>query len=223
MKRPLQAISTILLLTIRFSVFAQTNKRTEIDTSIYSYQTVTIQSKKYNGFLTPNGFQLLGSKNETYLKHAGDYFTWEFKDFNRDGYKDIYLDKGSNIPERFDLLLYVAATKSFRQIKDFEKFPAPEKIDGAKYYYSYHKSGCADMNWDSDLFYIKDYKAIRLANISGRECENSGIKDGLYINKLRGEKKILLKTLAIDTVHTYKEDKWRFIKAYWTKNYKLFL
>ena len=222
MTRPLQVISTIFLLTISFQLFAQKSKQTQFDTSIYSQQTVTIQGKKYNGFLTPNGFQLLNSRNETYLKHSGDYFTWEFKDFNKDGYKDIYLDKGGNTPERFDLLLYASTTKSFRQVKDFEYFPAPENISGTKYFYSYHKSGCADMNWDSDLFYIKDFKAVRLANISGNECENSGIKDGLYINKLSGEKKLLFKTLPIDTVHKFKDDKWGFIKKYWTEHYKLF-
>jgi hypothetical protein len=223
MRKPLQVISIIFFLTISFQLFAQKNKKTQIDTSVYSSQSVTIQGRKYDGFLTPNGFQLLNSKNETYLKHSGDYFTWEFKDFNKDGYKDIYLDKGGNTPERFDLLLYVPSTKSFRQIKDLEYFPAPENINGTKYYYSYHRSGCADMNWDSDLFYIKDYKAVRLANISGRECENSGIKDGLYVSKFRAEKKIIIKTLPIDTIRTYKENKWGFIKAYWTKNYKLFL
>lgn len=223
MRHPFQIVSTIFLLTISLQLFAQTNKKSQADTSIYSSQIVTIKGKKYTGFLTPNGFQLLNSKNKTYLKHSGDYFTWELKDFNKDGYKDIYLDKGGYTPERFDLLLYAPATKSFRQIKDFKNFPAPEKITGTKYYYSYHKSGCADMNWDRDLFYIKGYKAIRVGNISGRECENSGIKDGLYINQIRREKKILIKTFSIDTVHTFKEDKWGFIKEYWTKKYRLFL
>lgn len=223
MTLPLQIISTLFLLTFSFQLFAQQGKSTQADTSIYSQQIMTIQGKKYSGFLTPGGFQLLNSKNEIYLKHSGDYFTWDFKDFNKDGYKDIFLDKGGNTPERFDLLLYVPTTKSFRKVKDFENFPAPENISGTKYFYSYHKSGCADMNWDSDLFYIKDFKAVRLANISGRECENSGIKDGLYINKVSGGKKNLFKTLPIDTVHKFKDDKWEFIKKYWIENYKLFL
>gem|GEM_PF-5245252 len=32
--------------------------------------------------------------------------------------------------------------------------PPPQRINGTHYFYSYHKSGCADMDWDSDLFYI---------------------------------------------------------------------
>ncbi len=220
MSQPLRLLSTLVFLTISLKLFAQT---TQIDTSYYSYQTVSILKKNYHGFLTANGFKLLNSKNEIFLEHAGDYFSWEFKDFNKDGYKDIFLDHGGNTPGRFDLLLYIPATKSFRQIKDFESFPDPAEIIGTKYFYSYHRSGCADMNWDSDLFYIKNYKAIRVANISGCECGKSGIKDGLYISRIRGEKKILFKTLPIETIYKNKGDKWKFIKVYWAKNNRFFM
>jgi hypothetical protein len=223
MRKSLQLISTILLLPISFQLSAQANKKAQVDTSIYSSQIVTIQGKKYTGFLTSNGFQLLNSKNQTYLTHQGSYFTWELKDFNKDGYEDIFLDKGGNTPERFDLLLYVPGTKSFRQVKGFENFPSPVKIGITKYYYSYHKSGCADANWDSDLFYISNFTAIRIGNISGRQCANSGSKDGLYINKFRNERKILFKTFNIDTINKYKDHKWGFIEEYWNKNYQLFL
>lgn len=223
MKHSFQITLIIFFAITSFQLTAQRNKRVQVDTSIYSFQNVTIQGKKYTGFLTHSGFQLLNSKNQTYLRHQGDYFGWKFEDFNKDGYKDIYLDKGGNTPEMFDLLLYVPLTKFFRQVKSFENFPAPVKIGTTKYYYSYHKSGCADANWDSDLFYIGNFKAIRIGNISGRQCQNSGIKDGLYINKLRNEKKILLKTLNIDTINKYKDNKWGFIEEYWTKNYELFL
>jgi len=222
MTRSLLIISTIILWACSFQLFAQKSKISQIDTSIYSQQTVAIQGKIYYGFLTRDGFQLLNSKNEIHLRYSGDYFTWVFKDFNKDGYDDIYLDKGGNTPEWFDLLLYVPTTNSFRQVKGFEDFPAPENISGTKYFYSYHKSGCADMNWDSDLFYIKNFKAIRLANISGRECGNEGITDGLYISKVIGENKIPFKTLPIDTIHKFKQHKWKFIKKYWTENYNSF-
>ena len=79
------------------------------------------------------------------------------------------------------------------------------------------------MNWDSDLFYLQGFKAIRIGNISGRQCENSAVKDGVYINKVRGEKKTLVKTLPVDTLAKYKDYKWGFIENYWIKNYKQFL
>lgn len=212
-----------LLLISSFELLAQNAKPVSIDTSVYSFQTSTIQGEIYEGFLNPNGFYLLNSKNDTILKKSGDYFAIEFKDFNEDGNNDIFLDKGGNMPEWFDLLLYAPSPHNFKIVKGFDAFPAPEQISGTKYFFSYHKSGCADMNWDSDLFYIDNFKAIKLGNISGRECENNGINDGLHIYKVQGNKKNLLKTLPIETIGKYKDYKWGFIKDYWTINYKQFL
>jgi len=223
MRQQFQLIPAFFLLTISFQLLAQESRSSQIDTAAYSYRTVKILGKEHSGFLTPDGFQLLNSKDEIYLRYSGEYFTWEFKDFNKDGYNDIYLEKSGDTPERFDLLLYVPAIKSFKSVKDFENFPSPENISGTKYFYSYHKSGCADMNWDSDLFYIKDFRATRLASVSGRECGDGGIKDGLYIYRVKREKKNLIKKLPIDTIHKFPDDKWGFIKKYWTENYKLFL
>ena len=217
-------IRLLLCLTIfSFQLVAQNINVAQEDSLIFSQRAVSIHGKQYNGFLTRNGFQLLSVNQQAFFNAPGDYFDWQVKDFNKDGFKDIYLNKGGNTPERFDLFLYLPKTKTFRQVVDFENFPATENIPGTKYFYSYHRSGCADMNWDSDLFYIKDFKAVRIANISGRECENSVEKDGLYVNKVRGVEKRLFKTLPIDTVHKFKNDKWGFIKKYWSENYKIFL
>ena len=182
-----------------------------------------IEGKKLIGFLNRYGFCLLTSRNDTLIKQQGDYFSWDFRDLNQDGYKDIFLDMGGNIPERFDLLLYVPSMKTFKKIGNFDAYPDPKKIGGTKYYYSYHKSGCADANWDSDLFYIHNFKTIRLGNISGMECGSRDEKDGLYISRVRDKKKILIRTLPIHTMSKYKDHKWGFIKEYWTKNYNLFL
>lgn len=151
----------------------------------------------------------------------GEYFNWELKDFDGDGNKDIFLDKGGNTPEWYDLLLFVSHNQ-YRLIEDFDKFPSPLPVTGTRYYYSYHKSGCADRNWDSDLFYIQSYKAVRIGNISGNECNNSGIKDGVYINKIKGEKKTLIKTFAVSILANFKNHKWDFIEHYWTTNFTQF-
>ncbi len=80
------------------------------------------------------------------------------------------------------------------------------------------------MNWDSDLFYIQDFKAVKVANISGIGCSDKvGKKDGIYVSKLRGDKKRLMQTLPISTIERFKDYKWGFIKEYWTKNYRKFL
>lgn len=212
----------LLIITINLGVSAQKNIPSPDDTTSYSIQVTTIKDKKYIGFLNMSGFYLIDARNKMVIFQSGDYFTWELKDFNGDGNKDIFLDKGGNTPERFDLLLYVSHNH-FKQIEDFDKFPSPVHIKGTRFYYSYHKSGCADQNWDSDLFYIQGFKAVRLGNVSGNNCNNSGIKDGVYINKIKGEKKILIKTLPVNILAKFKNHKWGFIEHYWTTNYKNFL
>lgn len=222
MTPPLKVILSFFFLTVALAVTAQKNKPSPDDTTSYSVKMETIKGKKYTGFLNLSGFYLLDNKNKIVVYQPGDYFIWELKDFDGDGNKDLFLDKGGNTPERYNLLVFVSANR-YREIAGFDLFPAPTQIKGTKYFYSYHKSGCADMNWDSDLFYIQNFKAVRIGNISVRECENSGVKDGVYINKVRGEKKTLVKTLPAGTLAKYKDYKWGFIKDYWTRNYKQFL
>ena len=219
---PPKVILSFFFLTVALAVTAQKNKSSPDDTTSHSVKTETIKGKKYTGFLNLSGFYLLDNQNKIVIFQPGDYFTWELKDFDGDGNKDLFLDKGGNTPERYNLLLFVSANR-YIEIAGFDLFPAPTQIERTKYFYSYHKSGCADLNWDSDLFYIQNFKAVRIGNISGRECENSGVKDGVYINKVRREKKTLVETLSASTLAKYKDYKWGFIKDYWTKNYKQFL
>ncbi|RZL18590.1 MAG: hypothetical protein EOO96_26960 [Pedobacter sp.] len=81
-----------------------------------------------------------------------------FVDYNGDGYKDILIEYMTNIPGVKDLLLYDVANKTFKKVLDFQDYPSTQRLVHTKYYYSYHRSGCADLNWDSDLFYIENYK-----------------------------------------------------------------
>lgn len=147
----------------------------------------------------------------------------QFVDFNGDGYKDILIDYMTNIPGISDLLLYDKGIKSFKKVVDFQDFPAAKRIGDTDYYYSYHRSGCADLDWDSDLFYIKDDQTIGIGNISGRQCGDTGLKDGIYIFKTVADVKTQIDHLPINTIKEYKDFKWGFIEQYWKKNYKRFL
>ncbi|MDD5359951.1 MAG: hypothetical protein PHI79_07165 [Sulfurovaceae bacterium] len=112
--------------------------------------------------------------------------------------------------------MYNPKTKQFNFIEDFSNFPNATHINKTNKYYSYHHSGCADMLWDSDLFYIKDNKAILLGNIHGDECELNTIS----ITKNNKQKDT--KTISTEILGKYKDGKFGFIDSYWEKHYKEF-
>ncbi|WP_256537576.1 XAC2610-related protein [Mucilaginibacter aquariorum] len=169
------------------------------------------------------GLYVFNSKNDTIFRDSSYISNAKFKDFNNDGYKDIWIVHSENVPGIRGLLLYNKASKTYQEVIGFEAFPAPEAIANTKYYYSYHRSGCADMNWTSDLFYIDNYKPVKIGTIEGYECADTDIKDGVYIYKKRGKKETEIRRLSINIINNYEENKWGFIQSYWHKNYKLFL
>ena len=147
----------------------------------------------------------------------------QFVYFDSDTYKDILLDYSTNMPGIKDVLLYDKVEKTYKKVVDLHDYPAPQRIGNTKYYYSYHHSGCADMNWDSDLFYIENYQTVKIGNISGRQCDDTGVKDGIYINKIVGKKEFRMAELPITVVGKYKDHKWGFIAHYWKQNFRKFL
>jgi hypothetical protein len=203
-------LTLILVFTFTVNLHAQHLRKSAI-----------INGNRYIGHLEFWGFFLLTQKGDTVLSlPQEEFFDFKFQDFNRDGYKDLYLDWGGNAIEKYSLYLFVPSTKTFKELKDFSDFPAAERIKGTNYYYSYAKAGCADNTWVSDLFYVNNMTVIKIGTINGEGC---GIKDGIYIYKVKAGKETLIKTLPLNIIDRYKDYKWGFIKAYWTKNYKGFL
>jgi hypothetical protein len=212
--------------TIQTKAFnAQTNTTdNQIDTMLLHIDSARILGERYLAiYKTNDTLYVLNAKSDTILKAPDLHPNFEFDDFNGDGLKDIRIHYLSNVPAVQDLLLFDKSKKNFVLVNDFSKYPDPNPLKGTKYYYSYHRSGCADMNWDSDLFYINNFKVVRIGNVVGYECENRDIKDGIYIHKIKGDKEILFQRKPIETIQKFKEYKWGFIKDYWTKNYKLFM
>jgi hypothetical protein len=192
------------------------------DTIVYS-ESLYINQQLFVVHQTNNDRIFVIKENRDTIFTRNDFSSdFEFKDFNGDGYKDIIIHYRTNVPGIEDLLLYAADEKTFKEVLDFQSFPAPEKIKGTDYYYSYHRSGCADMNWTSDLFYIKNYKAIKIGTIEGYECGNAGIKDGIYISKVAGDQELPVKQYPIHVISKYKSYKWGFIQEYWKKNWRSF-
>jgi hypothetical protein len=149
----------------------------------------------------------------------------EFPDFDKDGNKDLMLIYMGN---NFTYYLYLFDKKSntFKRIEGFERFPESIQIKtNSKYYYSYHRAGCADMNWVSDLFYIENFKTIHIAHIYGNGCETKEDPLKIEIYKVynnKEENKKLFKTLPyLKNIPSF-GDKWDFIEKYWNANYNKF-
>ena len=133
---------------------------------------------------TNRNLVILNDKSDTIYKH-NDFATngFEFEDFDNDGTLDIRLYQISNVGGLSELIMFDKNSKEFKNVENFTRFFEPTKPKKTKLWYSYHRSGCADINWDSDLFYIHNFKAIRIGNISGRGCEGEP-KNGIFINKI---------------------------------------
>jgi hypothetical protein len=191
-----------------------------IDSKIVSSETTNILGEEYRGFGT-NEYRLivLNSKGDTVLNQGDLYFNFEFRDFNGDGLSDIVVHPLTNVPGIQDLLLFNKDKMSFTKVSGFENFPDPKPIHGTDYFYSYHRSGCADNFWDSDLFYIDKFETHLLANISGNECEG---EKGIIVSKVVDGKKKTVNNFTIDILEKYDDRKWGFIAEYWTKNYSRF-
>ena len=102
---------------------------------------------------------------------AGGLSYLKFPDFDKDGNKDIMLTyMGNNFT--YDLYLFDKTKNVFKFVKGFHRFPEAIQLKtNPKYYYSYHRAGCADLNWISDLFYIDNFKSIHVGQIYGKGCD----------------------------------------------------
>ncbi len=161
-------------------------------------------------------------KDELYLDYEM-FDKFEFVDFNGDGNKDIFIKYQSNVAGRCDLLLYDKTSKNFIKVKNFPDYPVPIHIKHTQLFYSYHRSGCADEAWDSDLFKIVNYKVVTIGNISGQGCNTPPEKNIILINKIKGNVHRVIKKYPIDEPAHYKNTKWGFIADYWIHNYVKFL
>ena len=183
-------------------------------------KVINVAGKKFTLKYENGKFQsLTNSNNDTIIKGKYDFEDVTVIDFNKDGYKDVWIEYFSNAAGEGLLYLFDKNQKTFKPLLG-EKYSNPEYIN-ANYFYSYYRAGCADSNWGSDLFKIVNLKAIKLATITGNGCGDEF--DGIFIYKLLGNKKILKQKFPIKKLNNYNDTKWGFIKSYWTKNYSKFI
>jgi hypothetical protein len=208
---------TLVLLICTNCLLAQgaTYKTTTAKVNAILYKAIYKNTDLSVSIVNPNG---------KIINHidAGSVWTLKFMDFNGDGYEDLFIEYISNTPGDNDLLLYNKEVRRFIKVEDFGRFSSASRLRNSGLYYSYHRSGCADLNWDSDLFKIVNYKAIKIGNISGLGCEVDD-KTGIFISKVHGTKEQLIKKYPISEINKYKNYKWGFIKGYWKRNYRKFI
>lgn len=153
--------------------------------------------------------------------------TPEFPDFNKDSFPDILLKYSGNTTINF-LFLFDAASKKFKNIDGFINFPDAIQVkENPKYYFSYYPDGCSDLNWASDLFFIENFKPVKVAHMYGKGCDFNVLENpqfiGLYkIDLNNGQTEVLLEKLPYGKSIPENGDKWSFIEKYWNSNYRKF-
>ncbi len=213
----------LLISIFIFPLAIAANGQMLMDSTVIASDTATVEGIPYKAVFKTDGDLYILDPGDSVIFDSKDYCAhFEFTDFDGDGNKDIRIYYVSNIPDIQGLILYDTINHTFEPVIGFNNYPDPQPIKGTKFYYSYHRSGCADMNWDSDLFFIEDFKVVKIGNIAGRECENGDEKNGIYIYKVDGENRSLYKMLPVNTINDYKDTKWGFIREFWTENYQEF-
>lgn len=154
-------------------------------------------------------------------------FFIDIVDINNDGNSDILLaSNGNNLT--YYLYMFDVANNTFKNLEGYDKYPEAIQLKtNHKYYYSYHRAGCADMNWVSDLFEIENFKTIQIGHIYGQGCDFK-IKDNPQVIEIykifdnnEENKKMIERLPYVKNISKF-DDKWEFIKKYWNNNYSKF-
>jgi len=224
-KRMNKYLLILLVILSATNLFAQDHNS---DTSfVINKQTFRFQTKKVNAdYVT---FKIFRNSKiiKTDTLDAGGLSDLEFPDFDNDGNKDLLLTyMGNNFTYR--LYLFDKTNNEFKFVEGFDRFPEAMQLKtNPKYYYSYHRAGCADMNWVSDLFYIENFKTIHIGHIDGQGCdfkveENPQVIEIYKITDNKEENGNLIEKLPyLKNIPNF-GDKWDFIKKYWNANYGKF-
>jgi hypothetical protein len=211
----------ILTIFVTDTVYSQGNP---IDTILFNNKTkFHIQTKELNN----DQVLLIISRNSKVIIFdtlLNALTIPEFPDFNKDRNHDIMLSYFGNNPT-YILYLFDPKNNTFKKVEDYAKFPDGIQLkSNSKFYYSYHRAGCADYNWVSDLFIIENFKAIHKGHIYGQGC-NFEVKlypQQIEISKIiknnSENKKPIVILPYLKHIHQF-DEKWDFIERYWNKYY----
>lgn len=185
----------------------------------YKYKSEIIDKIKYEFFINKNGeFKLKNESGEIHFYQIQNVTDFKINDFDNDGYKDVIIAHPSNrVLET--LLLYNPNLKKFTLINNFINYPNSIKIKSSEFYYSYQGVGCAQNDWISHLFLIKNYKIIDKGLIKGFGCLKNE-KNGIYIYRFTEKDTILVK--YIKNENGFGREKLELIDNYWNNNLEKF-
>lgn len=215
----------IINIVSKDSLLSKIQVKRDEENIIYT-DTIKINKKHFIKAKNDDRFYALYSlRGDTVVKAENFYHDIKLIDINEDGYQDIRVIIISNTPNQCDNYLYDNQAKKYIQIEDCEL--DIQKITGTDFYYSYNRAGCADLNWESYLYKIKNYRLIEYGYIYGQGCdfkieENPQIIEIFKINMLKSNEKILIKRLPYNKYINKYNDKITFIEKYWKGNYTLF-
>lgn len=208
MKNPL--ISFISIFVFAFNAQGQ---RIDYDTTFTTNgQEFRIQRSQLAKYFT----SLTITKGKTIILTDTMEFSCQFDliDFNDDKGVDLIVNFIGNVDTQA-LFLLDKPKNIFKKVRNFEAYPASLKVKSCdNFYYSYHRSGCADMYWTSDLFRIVNFEVVHTGQIFGNGCTEPL---EIRIFKIRPNAKEHVETLPFKIISDYK-DKWDFIADYWAKN-----
>lgn len=183
------------------------------------YKKEVINNIEFEAYLKrPESLTIKTSDGKIIYIHKGNPADFEFIDFNGDSFKDIILSYPSNYLFQ-ELLLFNPKSNSFEFVKSFSKYPYSKRIGKTNFYYSYQGNGCAQNDWESNLYQLKDTTILEKGRIKGLGCLKND-SNGIYIYRINNGNDKLLK--YIKRSEGYWDDKWEFMDKYWNKNYLKF-
>lgn len=198
----------------------------EGDTANIIKTFISLNSQNYIQQNRDNRFDcLLTSNGDTIVKSHTYYSQIEFLDIDEDGNQDLRVFIISNTPNQCDNYLFDQKQKSFRLIENCNL--DVKKINGTNYYYSYNHAGCSDLNWESHLSKIENFKLVDYGYMFGQGCDfdvknNPQVIEIYKITNSEMNSKVLLKTLPYHKYITASVDKWTFLSNYWQENFPNF-
>jgi hypothetical protein len=148
----------------------------------------------------------------------------DVEDFNSDGFLDIILSYLSNV-RVCDLYLFDSNQETFKEVEGFHSVSDAKPIYGrTETYYAYQRAGCADANWTSTLFEIRDFRVQEIGEIEAYGCDGMEEQKGITAYKIVSPDKLIeIDRFPIDTIESYEDYKRGFIADYWKTNLDQFV